>query len=55
VAGGVEAGDLVDMLGIDEAKANEILERARGLEGKKPEPAPVAAAPAEEIPAETTA
>jgi N utilization substance protein A len=55
VAGGVEAGDLVGMLGIDEAKANEILERARGLEGKKPEPAPVAAAPAEEIPAETTA
>ena len=55
VAGGVEAGDLVGMLGIDEAKANEILERARGLEGKKPEPAPVAAAPAEGIPAETTA
>ena len=55
VAGGVEAGDLVGMLGIDEAKANEILERARGLEGKKPEPAPVASAPAEEIPAETTA
>ena len=55
VAGGVEAGDLVGMLGIDEAKANEILERARGLEGKKPEPAPVATAPAEEIPAETTA
>jgi N utilization substance protein A len=55
VAGGVEAGDLVGMLGIDEAKANEILERARGLEGKKPEPAPVASAPAEEVPAETTA
>ena len=47
VAGGVEAGDLVGMLGIDEAKANEILERARGLEGKKAEP--------EEAPVETTA
>ncbi|MFM8459400.1 MAG: transcription termination factor NusA, partial [Chthoniobacterales bacterium] len=55
VAGGVEANDLVDMLGIDEAKANEILERARGLEGKKPEPAPVAAAPAVETPAEEPA
>jgi N utilization substance protein A len=48
VAGGVEAADLVGMLGIDEAKANEILERARGLEGKKSEPVPVAAVPAEE-------
>jgi len=55
VAGGVEAADLVGMLGIDEAKANEILERARGLEGKQPEAAPIAAAPAEETPAETTA
>ena len=55
VAGGVEANDLVDMLGIDEAKANEILERARGLEGKKPEPIPVAAAPAVETPAEEPA
>ncbi|MFM8683657.1 MAG: KH domain-containing protein, partial [Chthoniobacterales bacterium] len=55
VAGGVEANDLVDMLGIDEAKANEILERARGLEGKKPEPVPVAAAPAVETPAEEPA
>ncbi|MFM8808657.1 MAG: transcription termination factor NusA [Chthoniobacterales bacterium] len=55
VAGGVEANDLVDMLGIDEGKATEILERARGLEGKKPEPVPVAAAPAVETPAEEPA
>jgi N utilization substance protein A len=53
VAGGVEAADLVDMLGIDEARANEILERAHGLEGKKPAPAPASApAPAEAAPAE---
>jgi N utilization substance protein A len=55
VAGGVEANDLVDMLGIDEAKANEILERARGLEGKKPAPAPVVAAPVVETPVEEPA
>jgi N utilization substance protein A len=48
VAGGVEAADLVDMLGIDEAKATEIVERAKGLEAKKSEPAP---APAAAIPA----
>jgi N utilization substance protein A len=48
VAGGVEAADLVGMLGIEEAKANEILERARGLEGKKSAAAPVADVPAEE-------
>jgi len=47
VAGGVEAADLVGMLGIDEAKAAEIVERAKGLEAKKSEPA--AAAPAEEV------
>ena len=47
VAGGVEPGDLVDMLGIDEAKAAEILDRAKGLD-KKPEPAAAAAALAEE-------
>ncbi len=40
VAGGVEAADLVGMLGIDEARAAEIVERARGLEAKKSEPAP---------------
>ena len=54
VAGGVEPGDLVDMLGIDEAKAAEILDRAKGLD-KKPEPAAAAAALAEEpvaVPAE---
>jgi N utilization substance protein A len=39
VAGGVEATDLVAMLGIDEAKAAEIVERAKGLEAKKSEPA----------------
>jgi N utilization substance protein A len=43
VAGGVEAEDLVGMLGIDEARANEILERARGLQVKPSEPAPAAA------------
>ncbi len=66
VAGGVEAADLVEMLGIDEAKASELLQRARGLEGVKEEPAPApapaaveAAAPeapveaAAEVPAET--
>ena len=51
VAGGVEAADLVDMLGVDEAKANAILERARGLEGKKPDAAPSAPAPVEPVPA----
>ena len=50
VAGGVEAADLVGMLGIDEAKAAEIVERAKGLEAKKSEP--VAPAPAEEAAAE---
>ena len=49
VAGGVEAADLVGMLGIDEARAAEILERARGLEGKKAEPAPAPAAEAVEV------
>ncbi|MBU3665632.1 MAG: transcription termination/antitermination protein NusA [Chthoniobacterales bacterium] len=44
VAGGVDAGDLVEMLGVEESKANEILERARGLEAKKPEPAPAGVA-----------
>jgi len=48
VAGGVEAADLVGMLGIDEAKAVEIVERAKGLEAKKSEPA----APAEVAAAE---
>jgi hypothetical protein len=52
------------MLGIDEAKASELLQRARGLEGVKEEPAPAAveaAAPeapveaAAEVPAETPA
>jgi len=48
VAGGVEAADLVGMLGIDEAKAVEIVERAKGLEAKKSEPAaPVEVAAAE--------
>jgi N utilization substance protein A len=47
VAGGVEPGDLIEMLGLDETKAIEILERAKGL-GKKPEPAPAPAAPAGE-------
>ena len=47
VAGGVEADDLVGMLGIDEAKAAEIVERAKGLEAKKAEPA-AAATPAAE-------
>ena len=48
VAGGVEAADLVGMLGIDEAKAVEIVERAKGLEAKKPEPeAPAEVAVAE--------
>ena len=50
VAGGVEAADMVGMLGIDEAKAAEIVERAKGLEAKKSEP--VAPAPAEEAAAE---
>ena len=48
VAGSVEADDLVRMLGIDEAKTNEVLERARGLDGKKPAAEPVAAATVEE-------
>jgi transcription termination/antitermination protein NusA len=48
VAGGVEAADLVGMLGIDEAEAVEIVERAKGLEAKKSEPA----APAEMAAAE---
>jgi transcription termination/antitermination protein NusA len=48
VAGGVEAADLVGMLGIDEAKAVEIVERAKGLEAKKSE----SAAPAEAAAAE---
>ena len=48
VAGGVEAADLVGMLGIDEAKAAEIVERAKGLEAKKSE----SAAPAEAAAAE---
>jgi N utilization substance protein A len=39
VAGGVEAADLVGMLGIDEAKAAEIVELAKGLEAKKSAPA----------------
>ena len=48
MAGGVEAADLVGMLGIDEAKAVEIVERAKGLEAKKSEPAaPVEVAAAE--------
>ena len=43
VAGGVEATDLVAMLGIDEVKAAEIVERAKGLEAKNSAPAePVA-------------
>ena len=50
VAGGVEAAYLVGMLCIDEAKAAEIVERAKGLEAKKSEP--VAPAPAEEAAAE---
>jgi N utilization substance protein A len=32
VAGGVEASDLVDMIGVDEATATKILEKARGLD-----------------------
>ncbi|MFZ9932465.1 MAG: transcription termination factor NusA [Chthoniobacterales bacterium] len=55
VAGGVEAADLVGMLGIDEAKANEILERARGLEAGPTEAATETPAPSTEAPAETTA
>jgi N utilization substance protein A len=63
VAGGVDAADLVEMLGIDEAKASEILEKARGLEVRKDQPAAAPAAaetatPAEaatETPAETPA
>ena len=46
VAGGVEAGDLVSMLGIDEAKAAEIVERAKGLEATKSQPAPAETAAA---------
>jgi hypothetical protein len=47
VAGGVEATDLVSMLGIDEAKAAEIVERAKGLEAGKSEPAAAAVSAAE--------
>lgn len=43
VAGGVEASDLVDMIGVDEARAAEILEKARQLDA--------GAAPASETPA----
>ncbi len=50
VAGGVEAADLVGMLGIDEATAAGIVERAKGLEAKKSDP--VAPAPAEATAAE---
>ncbi len=39
VAGGVEAGDLVTMLGIDEAAAAEIIEKAQALAGAKTAPA----------------
>lgn len=39
VAGGVEAGDLVTMLGIDEAAAAEIIEKAQALAGAKAAPA----------------
>jgi transcription termination/antitermination protein NusA len=35
VAGGVEVADLVGIIGVDEARAAEILEKARGLEAKK--------------------
>jgi N utilization substance protein A len=35
VAGGVEVGDLVGIIGVDEARAAEILDKARGLEVKK--------------------
>lgn len=38
VAGGVEVADLVGLIGVDEARAAEILESARGL-GKTAEPA----------------
>jgi N utilization substance protein A len=55
VAGGVEASDLVSMLGIEEAKAAEIVERARGLEAKRSETAPTAPAPAAGQPAGETA
>jgi hypothetical protein len=40
----VEASDLVTMLGIDEAKAAEIVERAKGLEAGKSAPAEAVAA-----------
>jgi hypothetical protein len=43
----VEATDLVSMLGIDEAKAAAIVERAKGLEAKKSEPAAAAVSAAE--------
>ena len=48
VAGGVEAADLVGMLDIDEAKADEILQRAKGLESNTTDPAPAPGAAAEE-------
>ncbi len=35
VAGGVEVGDLVNMIGVDEARATEILERAKSLQTPK--------------------
>jgi N utilization substance protein A len=36
VAGGVEVADLVEMIGVDEARAADILERARTQEANKP-------------------
>ena len=42
VAGGVEAGDLVTMLGIDEAAAAEIIDKAQTLAGAKAAPAAAA-------------
>ena len=42
IAGGVDAGDLIEMIGVDEARAAEILERAKGLQAK---PSDAAAAP----------